>query len=500
MLWIEQVKHARRAGCPLMAINTPDPAATMRAVAKEIGSNGSESPIVSWDVCRGTVPVNEAGRAVADMTGQGDEDQTMGQPGMFVAMATKFPANTIVFVQNADQYFDATPVYGQGVWNLRDLYKGDHRMLVLLAPNLQPPAFLKDDIVVIDEPLPTDEELHEVVRECDQSRVQAGKGALSDEKVGLAVEAIRGLNAFAAEQGTAMALRSEGIDLDHLWESKRKQIELTEGLSVWRGDESFDDVCGLEFIKGFMKKISGGKKPPNAIIWIDEIEKMIAGASGGSSDSSGVSQGILGAMLTAMQNQNARGVLCVGSAGSGKSLVSKAVGKEAGVPTVAWDSNAMKNSLVGASEAAVRTALKVISAVSSDNALWIATCNSVKDIPVALRRRFSYGTYYFDLPSAHERKVIWDYYIKKFGITKKQLTEIPNDNDWTGAEIKTCCELAWDLDCTTAEAGKYLVPVAVAAPADLEALRVEAEGRYLSASFGNTYNRKRTTVARDITL
>ena len=201
-----------------------------------------------------------------------------------------------------------------------------------------------------------------------------------------------------------------------------------------------------------------------------------------------------------MQNQNARGVLCVGSAGAGKSLISKAVGKEAGVPTVAWDSNAMKNSLVGASEAAVRTALKVISAVSSDNALWIATCNSVKDIPTALRRRFSYGTYYFDLPSVQERDAIWDYYIAKYEITEEQLKEVPNATDWTGAEIKTCCELAWDLDCTTAEAGKYLVPVAVAAPADLEALRAEAEGRYLSASFGSVYTRKGKSKKCNISL
>ena len=162
-----------------------------------------------------------------------------------------------------------------------------------------------------------------------------------------------------------------------------------------------------------------------------------------------------------------------------------------GIPTIAWDSNAMKGSLVGSSEQAVRTALKVISAVSSNNALWIATCNSIQGIPTALRRRFSFGTYYFDLPSDIEKRAIWQYYIVKYELSLKQTSgNLLDDSRWTGAEIKTCCELAWNLDCTLKEAARYFVPVAVAAPKELEDLRAEADGRYLSASNGNVYGRR----------
>jgi len=346
---------------------------------------------------------------------------------------------------------------------------------------------------VLDESLPGDDDLMRIVQECDWARgegIELKPKELSEEQRDKAVEAVRGLNAFSAEQAVAMALRKDSIDLEHLWESKRKQIELTKGLSVWRGEESFADVGGLDFIKGFLQKIAGGKRPPNAIVWIDEIEKMVAGSSGPSADSSGVSQGILGAMLTAMQDQQARGLILLGPPGAGKSLVAKAVGREAGVPTIAWDSNAMKGSLVGSSEGAVRTALKVISAVSSNNAIWVATCNSIKGIPTALRRRFSFGTYYFDLPDATERKTIWSYYTAKCGLVNKQFAKLPEDKQWTGAEIKTCCDLAWNLDCTVVEASRYFVPVAVAAPTELADLRAEAEGRYLSASSGAVYSRR----------
>ncbi len=46
--------------------------------------------------------------------------------------------------------------------------------------------------------------------------------------------------------------------------------------------------------------------------------------------------------------------------------------------------------------------------------LFIATSNSIASLPPELRRRFTLGTFFFDLPTAEERETIWRIYLKKY--------------------------------------------------------------------------------------
>ena len=105
--------------------------------------------------------------------------------------------------------------------------------------------------------------------------------------------------------------------------------------------------------------------------------------------------------------------------------VGKAAGATAGIPTVAFDLSAMQNSLVGGSGERLRAALQVVDAISQGRSLWIATCNSITSLPPELRRRFTLGTFFFDLPSVDERKAIWDIYRTKWSLTG----EVPDDEE-----------------------------------------------------------------------
>jgi hypothetical protein len=137
-------------------------------------------------------------------------------------------------------------------------------------------------------------------------------------------------------------------------------------------------------------------------------------------------------------------IVFVGPAGAAKSAAAKATGGTAGIPTIAFDLPAMESSLVGASTERLRTALQIIDAVSQGRMLVTATCNSIPSLPPELRRRITLGTFFFDLPTAEERETIWEIYLKKYNVSG----ELPNDEGWTGAEIKECCRKAHRLAMT----------------------------------------------------
>lgn len=121
----------------------------------------------------------------------------------------------------------------------------------------------------------------------------------------------------------------------------------------------------------------------------------------------------------------------------------------------------------------------------------IGTCNRFGSLPPELKRRFSLGTFFFDLPTAAERVGIWGYYTKKFNLKKEQLMNI-DDDGYTGAEIKNCCNIAWRLNCSLAEAANYIVPVAKSAGEEIEKLRMSAEGKFISASTTGFYKRAKS--------
>ena len=72
----------------------------------------------------------------------------------------------------------------------------------------------------------------------------------------------------------------------------------------------------------------------------------------------------------------------------------------------------------------------------------------------------------------------------------------PDDANWTGAEIKSCCRLASLLDVPLIQAAQNVVPVAVTAGDKIEGLRQWASGRCLSADRAGVYSRSEVGGAR----
>ena len=428
---------------------------------------------------------------IASGINQGGEPAMItGNPAEMLSAISKVNEKVVVCILNAHRILDDFTV-SQGIANLRNLYKSIGSMLILLAPSFKMPEELQHDTIILSEELPGIDEIKTIINSIAED---AGIEKLDDvDKIS---DTLIGLSSFEAEQTLAMCIKKNGngIDVDRkaLWDRKCSVIEQTPGLSIWKGGETFDDIGGCDNAKDFLYRIlMTGKERPRAIVFIDEIEKCIAGSG---SDSSGVSQDQLASLLTFMQDKEVMGMIFIGPPGAAKSAVAKAAGNTANIPTISMDMGAMKNALVGKSGELIRQGLKIVDAVSQGKTLFIATCNSIGTLPPELRRRFTLGTFFFDLPNGKERKKIWSIYKEKYALTKDQCDSV-SDKGWTGAEIKNACNIAYMLDITLTEAAKYIVPVAIAARQQIETLQNSANGCYIDAGKKGIYRKEGKSVS-----
>ncbi len=222
-----------------------------------------------------------------------------------------------------------------------------------------------------------------------------------------------------------------------------------------------------------------------------------------------------------------RGVLLLGVPGTGKSAFAKALGQETGRPTLILDVGALMGSLVGQTEQNVRQALAIADAMApcilfvdeiekalsgaagsgqtdsgvsarlfgslltwlndhTSDVYFVGTCNDISKLPPEFSRaeRFD-GVFFLDLPGKEQKQAIWGMYRDAFELDESQRR--PDDENWTGAEIRACCRLAALLDVPLLEAAQNVVPVAVTAAESVERLRKWAQGRCLDADRPGIY-------------
>ena len=491
------LKPFRRAAVPLLAVSTADPAGIVRLALSD-AKNGTIAPVLVWDCIHGIRPANEQAQAPAgELNNNNDPAIATGNPVEALRALEQLGKGEgrpiVVMLGLADILADVSSGIParQALWNLRDSITSAGVLVVLVVPMGWRNPF-PNDIATAADSLPELSELAALaVKLAADAKAPSPPKALADK----CADALIGLSGFAAEQALALSLSKSGIDLPSLWTRKRQQVSQTQGLSIYAGAERFSDLGGLDQAKDLFGRVIRGKRKPGAIVFIDEIEKSIAGSAG---DSSGVSQSMLGYLLSYMQDSAATGSIFIGPPGAAKSALAKAVGTEADIPTIQLDLGGLKGSLVGESESRMREALAVVTAVSAGRPLFLATCNSIGNLPPELRRRFTLGTMFFDLPSAEERAAIWPIYIAKFGLEAQAL---PAADGWTGAEIRQCADLADRLGCTLIDAARFVVPVSKSAAEVIERLRTEASGRYLSAGSTGLYVKPTSAAkARKVTV
>jgi hypothetical protein len=370
--------------------------------------------------------------------------------------------------------------------------KQNRTIVIGLSPKASIPIELEKLFVIVEHALPDREQLEAIARE-----IATEEDELPDDaELQTILDAAAGLTRLEAENAFSLSLVRHGrIEPDAVWELKAGMLKKSGLMQLYHGKEDFCSLGGLENLKTFCKR---------SLLRPDRNNPL----------------------------KRPRGVLLLGVSGTGKSAFAKALGMETGRPTLVLDIGALMGSLVGQTEANIRRALQIADAMApcilfidelekalsgatssrngdsgvssrmfgtllswmndhTSNVYLVATCNDISKMPPELTRaeRFD-GIVFLDLPGRKQKDRIWQQYISLFELDANQ--KLPNDDQWTGAEVRSCCRLASLLDLPLVQAAINVVPVAVTASESVNALRCWASGRCLDSESGGIYQFKKT--------
>lgn len=481
----EQFRRARGCSIPLVSARSADTVSTVQSIIGSLNGKQDRTPLLQWDVMRGISGVNELGKqTIAELLNGQDAAMVSARPTDAFGILATVPEDSICMLHNLHLFWDDKPTL-QAILNLRDRFKSIGSMLIgLTLTGAMLPAELIEHTLVLDESLPSASELAELTK---QIFSDAGLQEPDAQTVSQSTDATMGLSLFAAEQSISLNMSKAGLNIPGTWDRKRKTIESDGLLKVYQGPESFATLGGNEGFKSFNTALFRGNDAPKAVILMDEIEKAVAQDSGNSTKSE-----LIGLLLSWFQDKDVDGELLNGVPGAGKTAGVKCLGNEFGVPVILFNLASMQNQFVGNSQKRLITALDRIDAMCSGRPIVYATCNKLESLSPELRSRFKLGTFFFDLPNSAERTAIWQIYREQYRIEDNQ---VPNSEGWTGREIRECCHKAYRLNVSLEDAAKYVVPVARSSAEAIKALRVQASGKFLSATESGIYRFEETATA-----
>lgn len=506
---VEQLTRAREANIPLLAFQTPDCAGTLSQLIKPWAKSKTVHIIV-WDAANGARGLTAAATALLqdavgynpfDPSQPNDIKSSTLNPVEFCNVIGKLnppkKEDFIAFAHNLHRYMLGgvqsdlqTATVTQALMNLRDGLKFKMSMMVLLGGSFAFSADVANSIEVCIDKYPDEAIIvRRIISLIETNPDTITRKPDADEMASL-VGALRGLPLFTIDQALAVNVKNGAIDAAGVWETKFTLINNTRGLFVKDDPTTFNEIGGCKGIKDFMTlAIRAKRNAPRMIVYIDEVEKQMAGAGGGrgqGSDTSGVSQGVLGALLTFMEDKQTRGIIFVGHPGNGKSQIAKAAGSAGNIPVIEMRLSDFKASFVGATEENTRTALNMLEAMSDGQILFVATSNNIEALAPEFKARFSLGQYMFEFPNKAEREAIVNIWMTKLGLEGDDWKKV-NMTDWTGREIRNLCQMVADYGLSFEAAAKKIIPVSRSGREAVARLRREAAGNYLSAETGEAY-------------
>ncbi|MFN5854620.1 MAG: AAA family ATPase [Pseudanabaenaceae cyanobacterium] len=320
----EELNILIQAQYPLIYLITPEEDRAEKAIG-HIAKQKPNQRLLTWTVTRG-ITESSSGDTVA----QNNTESAEAALRWVIRQDHKEP--TIYLFKDLHPFFDH-PVVVRCLRDVVAAFKGSQRTLILMSPTqIKPPIELEKEIVVIDYPLPSVQDIEDVLTQ--QLGVLRAKRLNTETKEKL-VRAALGLTQDEAEkvyrkaQVTTGKLTEDEVEI--VLSEKQQLIRRNGILEYIEDEEDIDSIGGLEELKRWLHHRSNAFSQRAREYGLPQP----------------------------------KGMLILGVPGCGKSLIAKTTARLWSLPLVRLDMGRVYDgSMVGRSEANLRNALKVAESIS----------------------------------------------------------------------------------------------------------------------------------------
>lgn len=387
-----------------------------------------------------------------DMFAEGDGSfqypPTVPSLASVLVMLRDAPESTMLVIRNADDV-SRNPGAQRAIFDIcmRDDHKnGIYHPIVMISPDNEVPAMLRDFTTSIELPLMTESENLMPIA----SWAAKHNAKLTREEAETAARAATGLTTTQVTHALEDSFhREKKIDPKIINNLRVEKIKQSSVLTYIEPKKTLDTVGGHDRLKSWIKEVKACMTP--------EAQKAHVKA--------------------------AKGYVSVGLAGTGKTAIAEAIASEMNVPFIIFDLSKIMGGIVGQSETTARRAFEIIKAVGScvvlldecdkqlagagsnvtgvsdggtiarvfdvvlqnlqENAgqFYILTANDISKLPSPLMRAGRLDRkWFFGFPSVNERKDIFRIYFKQ---AEKEVSDdlvsyaARCADHFTGAEVET---------------------------------------------------------------
>jgi len=520
---VEKMLNHVKAGTCYFYCQTSQPNYTVKDISEALMEyRNSESSIKIWDLESVKVPTVKKFENGSKELVLANDEGFEGQQGDPMAVLSplledvndrevdKVSSYRFVIAKNfhwymKDDYGSINKELVQVFQNRSDIYSSreSRKTLIIVGDRSYSeaiPAELQKEFKSIVFNLPTEQEIEKLYDFIvDSAKANPKFKVPADEDKEKIISSAKGLTKKEVIEAFSYAIITDKGDFNHLTvsEIRGEEINQTAGLTIGKHNKSYESLVGLDILKQHIK---------------DTID-----------------------------SQEAKGVLIVGVAGTGKTHLAQSIAGEFDRLCIEWEfAQMMGSGLVGQAENAQSKAIEVVKANSNSKApivllmdeiekglsgmgggsqagasdggttarsnsqslkfmsdedackgiFRVATCNNIRQLPPEWVRLGRWDAIFFtDLPNEEEREAIVKLYIKEYNAKLKVegskhiiKNDLPNMEDWTGAEIKELVKMAAIKKRQLKEVAMFITPISKVMKEDIEYLREWRVGRTVSAS------------------